>query len=318
MEGKMRGTQFAELSAFVAVAEQRSFTRAARQLGLSPASLSQTVRAAEERLGLRLLNRTTRSVAPTTAGELLLDRLRPALDEIDSALESVNRLRDQPGGQLRLTVESAAADCVLGPILARFAAQFPQIGLDIAVDDAEIDIVANRFDAGIRLGGTIDRDMVAIRVSELLGYVVVGAPAYFARNSAPQSPEELTRHSCISRKFPSGSISPWRFERGGQTLKVPVGGGIVVNDVELALRAVRDGAGLFYVAENLVADALAAGELVAVLRPFMPRASDSFVLYYTSRRQIPSALRSLVDFLKADLRQREAERAPAPEERLCA
>jgi DNA-binding transcriptional LysR family regulator len=306
----MRGTQFAELSAFVAVAEQRSFSRAALQLGLSPASLSLTVKAAENRLGLRLLNRTTRSVAPTPAGELLLGRLRPALEDIEAALESINVYRDQPGGHLRLTVTSAASDCVVGPILGRFASQFPDIKLDISVDDADVDIVSGRFDAGIRLGGEVDRDMVAVRVSEPIRYVVVGSPAYFARRPPLQNPEDLSSHCCICRKFPSGSLAPWCFEREGEQLRIPVNGAIIVNDIELAVRAALDGAGLVYVAERIVRQAVTEKQLAAVLQRWMPHPSDGFVLYYTSRRQNTAALRCLIEFLKDDLRKRETLQKP--------
>jgi DNA-binding transcriptional LysR family regulator len=313
----MRGPHFAQLSAFVAVAEQRSFTRAALQLGLSPASLSQTVRAAEERLGLRLLNRTTRSVAPTSVGELLLGRLRPALEDIESALESINIYRDQPVGHLRLTVESAASDCVIGAILGRFAAEFPGIQLDISVDDAEIDIVAGGFDAGIRLASEVDRDMVAVRVSEPVRYVVVGSPAYFARRPAPEIPEELSAHGCIRHKLPSGSLAPWCFERQGERRQIPVNAAIVVNDIELALRAALDGAGLVYTTESIAEKPLAENRLVAVLQQWMPRPRDGFALYYTSRRQNAAALRCLIEFLKNDLRKREAPQPATGSSSLC-
>lgn len=315
----MRGNHFAELSAFVAVAEQRSFTRAAVQLGLSPASLSQTIRAAEERLGLRLLDRTTRSVAPTQAGEILLGRLRPALDGLESAMESVNAYRDQPAGPLRLTVSSPAADFVLGPVLGRFAAEFHDIKLDISVDDAPVDIVASRFDAGIKLGSEVDRDMVAVRVSEPVRSVVVGAPAYLARHKPPQTPEDLRAHGCVCFKSPSGGIEAWRFERGLEPFKMAVNAVIALDDIELALRAALGGAGLLYIAENVAAEAIAAGRLVPVLQPWMPRPSDGFVLYYTSRRQNTAALRCLIDFLKANLRRRETKPMPSlVPQRLCA
>src|SRR5215813_6563840 len=205
----MRGTEFAELSAFVEVAEQRNFARAAAQLGIAPSTLSQTVRALEERLGVRLLNRTTRSVAPTEAGERMLSQLRPLLDGFDAAIESVNAFRDRPAGHLRLTVPPPVAKFTLAPILARFLAKYPEITLEISVDAGMVDIVAGRFDAGFRRGNVIARDMIAVRVTDDMRQVAVASPDYIARHGRPRVPADLQAHNCIRFRLPGGGFIPW-------------------------------------------------------------------------------------------------------------
>jgi DNA-binding transcriptional LysR family regulator len=312
---KMRKVQFAELFEFTVVAEYRSFTRAAAQLGVSTATLSQTIRTVEDRLGLRLLNRTTRRVAPTPAGERLLERLRPVLVDLESALEELNEYRDKPAGYLRLAIAPAASH-TLGPILARFVAHYPDIKIEISADDGPADIVSGHFDAGIQLGGDVADSMVAVRVSGEIRRIVVGAPAYFGHHAPPRTPEELSEHNCIRLKTPSGRIDPWRFVRGDQEFSVLVDGTIILNDVELALRTALSGGGLLYLPENCSKASIAAGMLQGVLQEWMPRPSDGFVLCYPSRRQNPAALRCLADFLRENLRRERLDIVPPSEPQL--
>ena len=312
---KMRKVQFAELIEFVAVAEDRSFTRAAARLGVSTATLSQTIRAVEDRLGLRLLNRTTRHVAPTSAGERLLERLRPVLENLESTLEELNEYRDRPTGYLSLAIAPAATH-VLGPILARFGTHYPDIKIEISADDSPVDIISRHFDAGIQLGGYVADNMVAVRVSGEIQRIVVGAPSYFRQHSPPRTPEELSEHNCIRLRTPSGRIDPWHFVRGGEEFSVPVDGTITLKDVELALRTALSGGGLLYLPEDYAKAAIAGGALQAVLQEWMPRPSDGFVLYYPSRRQNPAALRCLADFLRENLRRARPGIVPSPESQL--
>lgn len=304
-DGAMRGSEFGELSAFMVVAEQRNFTRAAKQLGISPATLSETIRHLEERLGLRLLNRTTRSVAPTEAGEKLLERLRPVIDDYEAALDSLNEFRGKPAGLLRITVAPPVAQAVLGPVLARFLAQYPDIRLEISADGANVDIVAQQFDAGIRLSSRIDRDMIAVRVTDEWRYAVVGAPSYLAAHSAPKTPQDLAEHNCIRIRLPSGAIMPWYFRGNDKVIDVRVSGSLIVNDGNLIRSALTDGVGLAQVPWASVAEPIKAGRLVAVLEDWT-LTSPPFALYYPSRRQTPAALKALIDFLKKDQRGRAA------------
>jgi DNA-binding transcriptional LysR family regulator len=227
------------MNAFLTVAERRSFAKAAVQLGISRSRLSETIRALEDKLSVRLLNRTTRSVAPTAVGERLLARLRPLLDDFDSALDSINAFRDKPAGRLRLTVLPPAANLMLAPLLSRFLAQYPAIDLEISIDAALTDIVAGRFDAGIRPGERVERDMIAVRIGEEMRGVLVAAPDYLARHPRPTTPRDLETHSCIRFRFPSGVIAPWHFEKKGKQVEVAVEGRLTVNDEELAIRAAR-------------------------------------------------------------------------------
>jgi DNA-binding transcriptional LysR family regulator len=298
----MRGSQFAELTAFVAVAEYASFTKAARELRLSTATVSQTIRALEDRLGVRLLNRTTRSVAPTEAGERLLAQLRPLLDDFDAAVESVNAFRDKPAGRLRLTVPPPVAHYVVAPLLARFLAQYPDIRLDISVDSAMVDIVAGRFDAGIRPGQHVARDMIAAPITDDLRFVAVASPDYFARHSPPRTPKDLEAHNCIRLHFGGGQFLRWEFSVEGKLLEFNVDGSLIVNDLDLGIRAALDGIGILYVRAEYVARMIADGRLVPTLEQWMPPPSDGFVLYYPSRRQNPAALKALIDFLRKNLK----------------
>jgi DNA-binding transcriptional LysR family regulator len=295
----MRRTPYGEFTAFMAVAEERNFTRAAKQIGISTATLSQTIRALEERLGVRLLNRTTRSVAPTEAGERLLSRLKPVIEDYESAIDSINEFRDKPAGLVRLTIAPPAAHSVIGPRLARFVAQYPDIRLEISVDSANIDIVSQQFDAGIRAEHRIDRDMIAVRVGEQMQSIVVASPAYLARHPEPKLPRDLQAHNCIRFRLSSGGILPWRFEKDAKSFEIAVTGSLILNDVGLVKYALMDGAGIAYVPRGYLASALAEGQLVTLLEEWTPPES-SFFLYYPSRRQTPAALRALIDFLRQD------------------
>ena len=245
----MQRAAVSDLSAFVAVATHRSFSRAAAELGLSPSALSHTVRSLEERLDLRLLNRTTRSVAPTEAGERLLERLRPALRDIDDALEDANAFRDKPAGRLRLNVPRSAALLLLAPVMTRFIKAYPQMRLEITAEDRLVDIVASGYDAGVRFGESIERDMVAVRIGPDLRMAVVGSPAYFRRHPKPVKPRDLRGPACIRFRLPSGTIYRWEFEKKGEVLEVEVDGPLTLSDQQVMLQAALDGAGLAIVLE---------------------------------------------------------------------
>ena len=306
----MRITPYGEFSAFIAVAEQRNFTKAARQIGISTATLSQTIRALEERLGVRLLNRTTRSVSPTEAGETLLARLKPVLDDYEAAIDSVNQFRDTPAGIVRLTVAPPAAHSVITPRLREFAQLYPDIRLEISVDVANIDIVSSQFDAGIRRESAIDRDMIAVRVSGPVRGLVAASPSYLAAHPAPRSPQDLGDHNCLRFRLAGGAIMPWRFTRDGENFEIPVNGSLIANDVELMVAAALDGIGLIHLTRDYVRPYLADGRLVAVLEDWTS-IGDSLFLYYPSRRQVPAALRAVIDFLRSDGKARPERKKPA-------
>jgi DNA-binding transcriptional LysR family regulator len=297
----MRKFGFAEMNAFVATAEHASFAKAAIQLGISRSALSETIRGLEEKLGVRLLNRTTRSVALTEVGERLLAELRPALDNFDAALESINVFRDKPAGHLRLTVPRPAAKMVIEPVLSKFLFAHPAITLEIVTDSALTDIVRDRFDAGIRPGHRVERDMIAVRVGEDACPTVVASPGYLRRHPGPKTPKDLAAHNCIRRRFASGAIAPWSFEKKGKSLEVAVSGSLIVGDGDLAIRAALDGIGIARVPINSVADLINKKRLVPLLQDWAPR-SVGFYLYYPSRRQVPAALRAFVDFIKTHAR----------------
>jgi DNA-binding transcriptional LysR family regulator len=304
----MRGLGLAEMNAFVAIAERSSFAKAAAHLGVSRSSLSETIRALEEKLGVRLLNRTTRSVALTEVGERLLAQLRPVLDNLDAALESVIVFRDKPAGLLRLAVPRPAAKTVIAPILARFLAQYPAITLDVSIDSALTDIVRGRFDAGIRPGHRVEQDMVALRVGEDARPTIVASPDYLARHPAPNAPVDLQSHNCIRMRFASGAIARWTFEKRGKSLEVMVTGSLITSDGDLALRAALDGAGIARLPISSVESFIAERRLVLLLQDWMPR-SVGFFLYYPNRRQMPAALQAFVDFLKNEMRSAPATAA---------
>jgi len=296
----MRGSDYAELKAFAAVAEAESFSRAAGHLGVSPSALSQTLRGLEERLGVRLLNRTTRSVTPTEAGERLFARIRPAFRDIEGAVGEIDQFRRQPAGSLRITTSIPAAELVLAPMVARFLEAYPEIRLEIAVTSALIDIVAGGFDAGVRLGEQLERDMVAVRFGGEQRMIVIAAPAYLARRPRPQTPRDLTEHACLGYRFPSGVVYAWEFEKDGRELTVSPNGPLIVNnDQRLLIRTVLDGAGLGFVFEGMVTAELADGRLLPLLEDWSPP-FPGFFLYYPRQRQMPAALRAFIDFIRAD------------------
>ena len=280
----MRGPELAEMNAFIAVAERRSFASAAVQLGISRSRLSETIRELEGRLGVRLLNRTTRSVAPTAAGERLLTQIRPLLADFDAVLDSINAFRDKPAGLLRLTVPPPVASFMLAPLLSRFLDKYPAINLEIAVDGALTDIVAGRFDAGMRAGDRVERDMIAVRIGEEIRSVVVAAPEYLARHKRPTTPRDLGAHNCIRFRFPSGVIVPWQFEKKGRQVEVAVEGRFTVNDPELAVKAALDGVGVLYTALGYAAPEINAGRLVPLLEDWRTPAAAIFLYYRFVRR----------------------------------
>lgn len=295
----MRGTQFAQLSAFVAVAEHRSFTKAAIYLGISTPSLSQAIRRLEEQFGVRLLNRTTRSVALTEAGEQLLRHLNPVLAGVENAIDAVNAFRDKPAGTLRLTVHPVAAVALLAPLVGRFSTEYPEIALDISVDVEQRDIVSERFDAGIQSGDEIAQDMIAMPIGGELALSAVASPEYLARTSVPRTPEDLRRHNCIGYRWTNGVGHRWKFERAKEEYAVPVQGTLSVNDPHFALRAGLDGVGVVLLPTAWVAPFIAEGSLIRLLPDWSARLTD-FFLFYSSRRHVPVKLRTFVDFLKRE------------------
>src|ERR1700694_1445065 len=295
----MRKLGFAEMNAFVAIAERSSFAKAAIHLGISRSALSETIRGLEEKLGVRLLNRTTRSVALTEVGERLLAQLRPALDSFEAAVESVNVFRDKPAGNLRLTVPRPAAKRGRKPIFSKFLAAYPAVSLEIITDSGLTDIVRNRFDAGIRPGHRVGRDMIAVRVGEDARPTVVASPDYLRRHPVPRVPVDLQSHNCIRMRFASGAMQPWIFEKRGKSMEVVVKGSLVVSDGDLSLRAALDGIGVARLPLNGTKAHVARKRLVPLLEDWMPR-SFGFYLYYPSRRQIPAALKAFIGFMKAE------------------
>ena len=294
----MRGSDYAELLAFVSVAEERSFRRAAVRLGLSPSALSHTIRGLEERLGAKLLNRTTRSVALTEAGQGLLDRLTPAFADIAGAVGAVRAASARPSGRVRLNLPKLAAELILAPTFGRFARAYPDVHLELMVDDGLTDVVAAGFDAGIRPGERVHRDMMAVRVSPDLRTAVVGSPDYLAARPIPITPRDLKDHACINYRFAaSGALYRWPFARGGEVFDVAVEGALTLNDTDLIRVAALDGLGLACTLEDTVADDLAAGRLLRVLEDWC-RPFPGFFLYYPGRRQVPPALRVLIEMLR--------------------
>jgi len=290
--------QLTVLAAFAAVADERSFTRAAVRLGVSTSALSHAVRGLEERLGVRLLARTTRTVAPTEAGERLLARLRPALENINGALTEVGRLRAKPAGVVRLIAPPLAVAMTVSPKLAQFTRDNPEVVLDITTDDdSRRDLVAARFDAGIHLGEFLQRDMVAVRVSGEQRAAIVAAPSYFDLHPKPRTPRDLTAHRCINYRMGAGGVYRWEFEKRGKPVTVSVSGPLIVDDVELVVRAALDGLGLAFLFEEPAGQHIARGKLVRVLEDWCPPFAG-FFLYYPSRRQQPAALQALVDALR--------------------
>jgi DNA-binding transcriptional LysR family regulator len=287
-----------DLLAFLAVARERSFTRAAAQLGVSPSALSQALRGLEARLGLRLLARTTRSVAPTEAGERLLVSLGPALDQIESTLVAIGGFRETPSGTIRLTAGEHPAETIIWPALQRLLPDYPDITVELQVDNTLTDIVAGRYDAGIRLGEQVAKDMVAVRIGPGIRMAVVGSPAYFARRPRPAMPQDLTRHACINLRLPTlGGLYAWEFEKGKRALNVQVDGPLVFNVTPLMLKAALAGFGLACLFEDQVQTHLADERLVRVLADWCPP-FPGYHLYYPSRRQPTPAFALLVEALR--------------------
>jgi DNA-binding transcriptional LysR family regulator len=300
----MRATRFVELNAFVAVAERKSFTRAADDLGMSTSALSQSISGLEDSIGVRLLNRTTRSVEVTEAGEQVLERVRPLLSDFAAVVGSVSESRDKPAGRLRLTVPPPVASFVLPKLLRRFLAQYPDIVVDITVQSSLIDIVMERYDAGIRIGGRLARDMIATRITDDLRFVVAASPSYLARHQPPETPEDLSMHNCIRTRFESGTFEPWRFMTGSKVFEANVEGSVAANKPEILVRAALDGVGIVHVLHGYVAPWISLGKLVPLLEAWMPPPTDGFFLYYPSRRQNPAALTAFIDFVRADVTRR--------------
>lgn len=294
----MTQKDYGDLLAFVAVARERSFTRAAAQLGVSPSALSHTLRALEARLGLRLLTRTTRSVSPTEAGERLLRSVAPRFAEIEAELALLSELRGKPAGAVRITTAEHAANTVLWPKLAKFLPDYPDIQVEITIDYGLIDIVAERYDAGVRLGEEVAKDMIAVRIGPDLRMAVVGSPSYFSRRPPPRTPRDLAAHDCINLRLPThGGLLAWEFERAGHALKAHVGGQWVFNSSTSILRAALTGLGLAYVPEDMVQEPLVEGCLMRVLEDWCPPFSG-YHLYYPNRRHSSPALALLVDALR--------------------
>ena len=287
-----------DLTAFVAVAREASFTRAAAKLGVSPSALSHALRALESRLGLRLLMRTTRSVSVTEAGERLLNTIGPRLDEIDAELASLSALRDRPAGTIRITAGETASSAILWPALAKLLPAYPDVHVEITVDYGLTDIVAERYDAGVRLGEQVAKDMIAVRIGPDLQMAAVAAPPYFAGRSKPRTPQDLTEHNCINLRLPThGGLYAWEFEKDGRELRVRVEGQLVFNSTPLIMKAALDGLGIAYLPEDHARDAIDDGRLVRVLADWCPPFAG-YHLYYPSRRQVSPAFALLVEALR--------------------
>ena len=295
----MRRGDLGDLTAFIAVADHLSFRAAASRLGVTPSALSHSMRQLEERLGVRLLHRTTRSVSLTDAGFRLLERLRPAIDQIVGALDDLNQERSRPFGRLRIYALHLAAAAVIVPVWQRFLSTYPEVHLEIQVGAAPVDIVAKGFDAGIGPQDRVAADMIVVRVMGPVKVAVVGAPSYFARRRGPRTPDDLARHSCVQyRRDADGAVFEWPFERHGKSRNIAVDGRVMVNDPDLAVRAAVDGLGITYTIEAQAEPFLRSGQLVRVLEDWSPSFEGLF-LYYPGRRQVPAALRAFIDMIAA-------------------
>jgi DNA-binding transcriptional LysR family regulator len=292
--------QLPAVAAFARVAELASFSKAAAGLGVSPSALSQTIRALEARLGIRLLNRTTRRVGVTEAGALFLQRVRPALEQFAAAFSELDELRGKPTGTLRISLPRMAMTTVVLPLLHDFCGAYPQIRLEVIADDRFVDLVGEGYDAGIRLGERLAQGMIAVRATREQRSAVVGSPAYFERHPRPIQPADLHQHRCLRFRFSSGAIYRWEFGRAGQEFDMDVDGPLICNDNALMQAAAKQGIGLAHLIEDLVREDLASGELVRVLEDWCPPFPGLY-LYYPSRAQMPLKLRALIDFLAARL-----------------
>jgi DNA-binding transcriptional LysR family regulator len=287
-----------DLIAYIAVARERSFTRAAANLGVSTSALSHTIRGLEERLGVRLLSRTTRSVMPTGAGERLLRSIGPRFDEIDAEVGALSELRDKPAGNIRISADEHAATSVLWPALHKVLPHYPDISIEIVTENGLIDMVSERCDAGVRLGGVVAKDMIAVPIAPEMRMVTVAAPSYWAGRSKPRTPQELTAHACINIRLPTqGGLYAWEFEKRGRELRVRVEGQLTVNSIMQLRQAALEGFGVAYISEELVKADIAAGQLVPVLSDWSPP-YPGYHLYYPSRRQHTPAFAILLDALR--------------------
>jgi DNA-binding transcriptional LysR family regulator len=313
----MRRADLTDLSAFVAVANHKSFRAAANQLGVTPSALSHRMRQLEQRIGARLLHRTTRSVSPTEAGRKLFEQLRPAMDQIDLALNAVKTNQEKPTGRLALYIHPMIAQIVMAPVWRKFLTAYPDVQLEIAGSDAAVDIVAKGYDAGISPREFVALDMTTVRVTPPLKLAVVGSPEYFARNPPPKTPADLRKHNCIQLRLPhTGKIFNWMLSSKSvvnltkETKTVAVSGNLIVEDINLAMRAAIDGLGITFTLETLAEFYIKDGHLVRVLEEWSP-SYDGFYLYYSGQRQVPTALRALIDMIKVSYR--ETKRLKRPE-----
>jgi DNA-binding transcriptional LysR family regulator len=294
----MTPPNFNDLAAFAVVAKERSFTKAAAKLGVTQSALSQTIKGLEERLQLRLLTRTTRSVAPTEAGLRLLDTVGPRFEAIEAELAALGELRGKPAGTVRITAGEHPAISILQPALRRFLPDHPDIKVEIIVDYGLVDIVAAGYDAGVRLGEQVAKDMIAVRIGPEMRMAVVGSPSYIERYGVPKTPQDLTSHNCIATRLPTyGGLFAWGLEKDGHELKVRSEGQLVFNNLAMRLRSALDGLGLAYMPEDQVLPYVDQGRLVRVLEDWCPP-FPGYHLYYTSRRHFSPALSVLVDILR--------------------
>ena len=295
----MQHADFADLDAFTAVAQARGFRPAAALRNVSASSLSEAVRRLEARLGVRLLNRTTRSVTPTEAGQKLLERLSPALADVALALDEVNAFRDSPTGTLRLNVPMVVSKVIMPRLIPKFLARHPGVVVEIIAEDKFIDVLAAGFDAGVRYDERLEKDMIAVPLSGPQRFVLVGSPAYFAAHGRPAHPRDVLDHACIRHRFPGGSTYAWEFEKDGEVIRLNPPSRLTAADTALELAACEAGVGLMATFEDFAAEALAAGRLESVLQDWLPPFSGPY-LYYPSRRHMPAPLRAFVDFVKAE------------------
>jgi DNA-binding transcriptional LysR family regulator len=294
----MKGPSASDLSTFLSVAHHLNFSRAAMELGLTPSALSHAVRTLENRLGVRLFNRTTRSVGLTEAGERLFARLKPAFRDIDDALEDLNNFRDKPSGNLRINAGRQAAELVLLPLAARFLEACPDVKLEIVTDDALVDVVAQGFDAGVRFGVRLEADMVSLPIGSHMRSVVVGSAEFFRRHPVPQKPEDLHGLPCIRHRFPSGAMYRWEFERGAIAQEIEIDGPLTLGDVSLMVGPALQGVGLAYIFEDMVKAQIADGSLIQELGDWCPY-YPGLHLYYPSRRHVPATLKAFIEYARA-------------------
>jgi DNA-binding transcriptional LysR family regulator len=306
----MQAVDFADLDAFVAIARHRSFRRAAKDRGVAASTLSQSLRALEERLGVRLLNRTTRSVTPTEAGEEVLARLVPAFSEVAEAIDRVNRFRDTPSGTLRLNAPTAVVELIIAPLIARFLATHPHLKVEIAAEDALVDVVERGFDAGVRYGESLARDMIAVSLVPQQRFVIAASPDHIAAHGRPAHPTDLLQHACIRHRFASGAILPWEFEKDGESLRLTPDGPLTTSSSRLALRAAEGGVGFIHTFEDYARPGLESGRLVSVLADWCPYFPGPF-LYYPSRRHMAAGLRAFIDFVRSESKARQSLPSPA-------